>query len=111
MAALHSCPLGVLSEELPWVRPTRVPPRPLQTILRMGWTGRAPALSSRASEHEEQTAMSRSTNAVAIRTIGIDTGKNTFHLIGLDEQGTIVLREKLARGQIARRLANASPCL
>ena len=55
--------------------------------------------------------MSQKTNAVAVRTIGIDTGKNTFHLIGLDEQGTIVLREKLARGRIARRLANASPCL
>ena len=55
--------------------------------------------------------MSQSTNAVAISTIGIDTGKNTLHLIGLDEQGTIVLREKPARGRIARRLANASPCL
>ena len=40
------------------------------------------------------------TNAVAVR-----------HLIGLDEQGTIVLRDKLARGRIGRRLANASPCL
>ena len=55
--------------------------------------------------------MSQKTNAVAVRTIGIDTGKNTFHLIGLDQQGTIVLREKLARGRIGRRLANASPCL
>ena len=27
--------------------------------------------------------MSQKTNAVAVRTIGIDTGKNTFHLIGL----------------------------
>src|ERR1700751_2261585 len=80
-------------------------------ILRMGWTGRAPALSGRASKHEEHAAMSQKTNAVAVRTIGIDTGKNTFHLIGLDEQGTIVLREKLARGRLARRLANASPCL
>ena len=55
--------------------------------------------------------MLQKTNAVAVRTIGIDTGKNTFHLIGLDQQGTIVLREKLARGRIGRRLANASPCL
>ena len=55
--------------------------------------------------------MLQKTNAVSVRTIGIDTGKNTFHLIGLDQQGTIVLREKLARGRIGRRLANASPCL
>jgi transposase len=53
--------------------------------------------------------MLQKTNAV--RTIGIDMGKNTLHLIGLDQQGTIVLREKLARGRIGRRLANASPCL
>jgi len=52
--------------------------------------------------------MLQKTNAVAVRTIGIDTGKNTLHLIGLDQQGTIVLREKLARGRIGRRLANAS---
>ena len=55
--------------------------------------------------------MLQKTNAVSVRTIGIDTGKNTFHLIGLDQQGTIVLREKLARARIGRRLANASPCL
>ena len=55
--------------------------------------------------------MLQKTNAVSVKTIGIDTGKNTFHLIGLDQQGTIVLREKLARGRIGRRLANASPCL
>jgi hypothetical protein len=33
--------------------------------------------------------MSRKTRAAAISTIGIDTGKNTLHLIGLDEQGAI----------------------
>ena len=55
--------------------------------------------------------MLQKTNAVTVRTIGIDTGKNTFHLIGLDKQGAIVLREKLARGRIGRRLANVSPCL
>ena len=48
--------------------------------------------------------MSRTTSAVAVSTIGIDTGKNTLHLIGLDEQGMIVLREKLARGRIGGRL-------
>jgi hypothetical protein len=44
-------------------------------------------------------------------TIGIDTGKNTLHLIGLDDQGAIVLREKIARGRIAARLANVPQCL
>ena len=49
--------------------------------------------------------MSRKTEAVVARTIGIDTGKNTLHLIGLDDKGAIVLREKLSRGRIAARLA------
>ena len=65
----------------------------------------------RIALRQHVAAMLQKTNAVAVRTIGIDTGKNTLHLIGLDQQGTIVLREKLARGRIGRRLANASPCL
>ncbi len=55
--------------------------------------------------------MSRNTNAVVARTIGIDTGKNTLHLIGLDDKGAIVLREKLSRSRIAARLANVPQCL
>jgi hypothetical protein len=47
----------------------------------------------------------------AVATIGIDIGKNTFHLIGLDKTGAIVLRQKLSRGQVNARLANMSPCL
>ena len=42
------------------------------------------------------------TTAVSVvRTIGIDTGKNTLHMIGLDEKGAIVLREKVSRNRIA----------
>jgi transposase len=51
--------------------------------------------------------MSQKTDAVVISTIGIDTGKNTLHLIGLDDQGTIGLREKLSRSRIVSRLASA----
>ncbi len=43
--------------------------------------------------------------------IGIDTGKNTLHLVGLDERGMIVLREKLDRSRIRSRLANVPHCL
>jgi hypothetical protein len=31
--------------------------------------------------------------SAAIATLGVDIGKNTFHLIGLDDRGAIVLRE------------------
>jgi transposase len=46
-----------------------------------------------------------------IAVIGIDIGKNIFHLIGLDSRGAIVLKCKLARGQLQNRLANTPPCL
>jgi transposase len=56
--------------------------------------------------------MSRKTTSVeAVATIGIDIGKNTFHLIGLDKTGAIALRQKLSRGQVNVRLANMPPCL
>jgi transposase len=55
--------------------------------------------------------MSRNAAAAVVHTIGVDTGKNTLHLIGLDDHGAIVLREKVSRGRIAARLANVPQCL
>jgi transposase len=51
--------------------------------------------------------MSHGTDVVVI----IDTGKNTLHLVGLDDQGTIVLRERLGRSRIRARLTNVPRCL
>ena len=47
----------------------------------------------------------------AIAVVGIDIGKNSFHVVGLDQRGAIVLRQKLSRGQVEARLANMPPCL
>src|SRR5437660_2618938 len=47
----------------------------------------------------------------AIAVIGIDIGKISFHIVGLDGRGAIVLRQKWSRGQIEARFANMSPCL
>src|SRR3954454_4765513 len=55
--------------------------------------------------------MTRHTATEAIATIGIDLGKNTFHLIGMDARGSIVLRRKIARGQLPSCLANLPVCL
>lgn len=49
--------------------------------------------------------------SVAIAVVGIDIGKNSFHVVGLDQRGAITLRQKWSRGQVERRLANLSPCL
>ena len=40
-----------------------------------------------------------------VAVIGIDIGKNVFHLIGLDKRGAIVLKAKLSRSQLENRLA------
>jgi transposase len=47
----------------------------------------------------------------AVDVIGIDIGKNSFHVVGLDRRGAIVLRQKWSRGQVEARLANMPPCL
>jgi len=54
--------------------------------------------------------MSQTLNA-AIAVIGIDIGKNSFHIVGHDERGAIVLRQKWSCGQMEARFANLSPCL
>ena len=54
--------------------------------------------------------MSETHNSV-IAVIGIDIGKNSFHIVGLDDRGAIVLRQKWSRGQVEARLANVPPCL
>jgi hypothetical protein len=50
-------------------------------------------------------------NTAIASLIGIDLGKNTFHLVGLDRRGAIVSQLKLSRGQLERRLANVPRCL
>jgi len=54
--------------------------------------------------------MSQTLNA-AIAVIGIDIGKNSFHVVGLDARGAIVLRQRWSRGQVEARFANMPPCL
>jgi hypothetical protein len=54
--------------------------------------------------------MSQTSNT-AIAVIGIDIGKNSFHVVGHDARGAIVLRQKWSRGQVEARLANVPPCL
>src|SRR5712672_135631 len=51
------------------------------------------------------------TATAEIAVIGIDIGKNSFHVVGFDKKGAIVLRQKWSRGQIESRLANLPPCL
>jgi transposase len=54
--------------------------------------------------------MPRNTDAI-VATVGIDIGKNAFHVVGLDRRGAIILGQRWTRGQIETRLVNMAPCL
>jgi transposase len=64
---------------------------------------------ARGAKDKEHAMSSKLNTAIAVA--GIDIGKNSFHVIGLDKRGAIVLRQKWSRGQVEARLANTPPCL
>jgi hypothetical protein len=49
--------------------------------------------------------------STTIAVIGIDIGKNSFHVVGLDQPGAITCCQKWSRGQLDVRLPNLSPSL
>jgi transposase len=51
------------------------------------------------------------TAGAQIAVVGIDIGKNSFHVVGHDSRGAIVLRQKWSRSQVETRLTNLPPCL
>src|SRR6201988_2296396 len=64
----------------------------------------------RGHSEDKEHAMSQKLDS-AIAGIGIDIGKNSFHVVGPDKRGAIVLRQKWSRDQVEARLANVPPCL
>src|SRR6516162_6284500 len=70
--------------------------------------------SSRAGRHQSSRSSVMHTHQKSsdpVATIGIDIGKNTFHLVGFDKRGTIAMRTKVSRNQLIRRLVNLPACL
>jgi hypothetical protein len=49
--------------------------------------------------------------STTIAVIGIDIGKNSCHVVGLNDRGAIALRQRWSRGQVETRPANIPPCL
>src|SRR5215831_18707565 len=78
----------------------------------MEWSGRAPALpaanAGRGHRRQEHAMSRKLDNSPAV--IGIDIGKNSFHIVGQNQRGAVVLRQKWSRGQVEARLANLPPC-
>src|SRR6202030_319784 len=58
---------------------------------------------------EKEHAMSQKLDT-SPAVIGIDIGKNSFHVVGQNQRGAIVLRQKWSRGQVEARFANLPPC-
>ena len=56
-----------------------------------------PASDKLAGALDKEHAISQTLNA-AIAVVRIDIGKNSFHIVGHDERGAIVLRQKWSRG-------------
>lgn len=46
-----------------------------------------------------------------IQTLGIDIGKSTFHVVGLDAAGRIVHHHKYTRTALMQYMTTLSPCL
>ena len=46
-----------------------------------------------------------------VAVVGIDIGKTSFHVIGLDRRGAVVLQQRWSRSQIEARFANMPSCL
>src|SRR6187401_1376544 len=79
----------------------------------MGWSGRAPAppaIEAGRGGKDKEHAMSHTLNT-DVAVVGIDIGKNSFHVVGLDGRGAIVLRQRWSRSQVETRFANMPPCL
>jgi len=51
------------------------------------------------------------TEKATLTVVGIDIGKNSFHVVGLDQRGAIVLRQRWSRGQVEAHFANMPACL
>src|SRR5438477_9437943 len=58
---------------------------------------------------DKEHAMSQNLD-VSPAAIGIDIGKTSFHIVGQNKGGAIVLRQKWSRDQVEARLANLPPC-
>jgi transposase len=43
-------------------------------------------------------------SAMELFTLGIDLGKTTFHLVGMNQRGVVMVRKRFSRNQLLRSL-------
>src|SRR6202165_1847814 len=73
-------------------------------------SGPASTRSWQGGAQDKEHAMSQKLD-ISPAVVGIDIGKNSFHIVGQNQRGAIVLRQKWSRGQVEARLPNLPPCL
>jgi len=56
-------------------------------------------------------ALSPKQNIVELASVGIDIGKEVFHLVGFDTAGKIVLRRKIRRAALISEFEKLPPCI
>ena len=59
---------------------------------------------------DKEHAMSATAHS-RIAVVGIDIGKTSFHVVGFNQRGATVLRQKWSRGQVEASFANMPSCL
>src|SRR5260370_41934535 len=81
----------------------------------MGWNGCFPtALGSngkRWSSGEAAMKPKRETNTASLAVIGVDIGKEVFHLVGLGVDGKIAFRRKIRRLGLKDAFEKLPPCI
>src|SRR5215211_3156739 len=73
----------------------------------MGWP--APHRRRTVAPGKEETTMTKTTTTIAV--LGIDLGKNSCSLAGLDGSGAIILRRRMSREGVLKFIASLPPCV
>ena len=55
--------------------------------------------------------MTKSQSTPAFAAIGIDVGKDVFHIVGFDDAGAIALRKKIRRSAFVREFEKLPPSI
>src|SRR5437588_79942 len=77
----------------------------------MGWSGRAPAPPAISWPGAPRQGARHACNSTDRLPQSGSIGKNSFHVVGQDTRGQIVLRQKWSRHQVEARFANMPPRL
>lgn len=70
------------------------------------WMARPSCYSSMGATELDQKG-----NQMGIAVLGIDLGKNTCSVVGLDASGQVVLRRRMQRNSVVTLAAKLSPCI